>query len=93
MKRPKTPSEVGQLLRMAREIGGFTLRDVDVATGINNGLLSQIETGHIKNPSFETVVLIAHAIALPIEVLASKITAQLPQLRKRRRDAGKARRA
>ena len=33
----------------------LTLREVEVATGISNAYLSQLETGKIKKPSFEVV--------------------------------------
>jgi transcriptional regulator with XRE-family HTH domain len=39
-------------------------------TGISNALLSQIETGHIKEPSWRNVVKIAKALGLRLDRLA-----------------------
>lgn len=41
--------------REYRQNAGMTLREVDLATGISNAYLSQLETGKIKKPSFESV--------------------------------------
>jgi transcriptional regulator with XRE-family HTH domain len=44
-------TQLGDLIRRAREQRGWTLRDVEAATGVHNAHLSQIEKGHITSPS------------------------------------------
>lgn len=63
--------KLGELIAVARECKGFTLRDLEKRTGISNALLSQIETGHIKEPSWRNVVKIAKALGLKLDRLAS----------------------
>jgi transcriptional regulator with XRE-family HTH domain len=62
---------VGELITVARECKGFSLRDLEKRTGISNAMLSQIETGHVKNPSWKSVVKIAKALGLKLERLAA----------------------
>jgi transcriptional regulator with XRE-family HTH domain len=52
----KPSTEMGRILKEAREKRGLALRHVEAATGISNALISQIETGHIKSPSFKNVM-------------------------------------
>lgn len=59
-----------EALAYARECKGLTLRELEKATGIDNALLSQIETGHIKSPSFRNVVKISKALGLSLDRLA-----------------------
>jgi len=42
--------------RGLRKKSGFTLRKVEELTGISNAYLSQLETGKVKKPSYDTVV-------------------------------------
>jgi transcriptional regulator with XRE-family HTH domain len=58
---------IGELIGLAREIKGWTLRELERETGISNALLSQIETGHVKDPSFTKVVRICEALGLPLD--------------------------
>jgi len=46
---------VGKVFAGVRASKGLTLRAVEANTGISNAYLSQIETGKIKDPSFDTV--------------------------------------
>lgn len=62
--------KLGELLKMAREIKGVTLRDLERETGISNALLSQIETGHVRQPSFQNIVKIARALNVKLDTLA-----------------------
>lgn len=54
----------------ARESKGLTLRDLEQETGISNALLSQIETGRVRDPSFRKVVKISRALGIPLRRLA-----------------------
>lgn len=69
----KNPTRLGDLLSLARDLKGWTLRKLEAESGISNALLSQIETGHVKDPGFSTVVKIADALNLPIERLAKAV--------------------
>lgn len=62
--------KLGELIAVARECRGWSLRDLEKRTGISNALLSQIETGHIKAPSWHNVVKIARALGLKLDRLA-----------------------
>jgi transcriptional regulator with XRE-family HTH domain len=59
-----------EAIAYARDVKGMTLRQLEKATGISNALLSQIETGHIQEPSFRNVVKIAKALGLKLDKLA-----------------------
>jgi transcriptional regulator with XRE-family HTH domain len=61
---------VGELIAVARECKGLTLRQLESATGISNALLSQIETGKVREPSWRNVVKIAKALGLKLDRLA-----------------------
>ena len=61
---------IGEWLALARELKGWTLRDLEKRTGISNALISQMETGHIKEPSFRNIVRLARALGLKLDRLA-----------------------
>lgn len=48
----------GEDFRHLRKRKGYTLRQVEDATGLSNSYLSQLETGKIKKPSQQTVSLL-----------------------------------
>lgn len=62
--------KIGELLRVAREIKGLSLRALENRTGIDNALISQIETGHVRSPSWKNVVKIAKVLNLKLDRLA-----------------------
>ena len=62
--------KLGKLLATMRNIKGLTLRELECETGISNALLCQIETGHVKEPSWRKVVKIARALNLKLDELA-----------------------
>ncbi len=63
--------KLGELIAVARECKGWSLRELEKRTGISNSLLSQIETGHVRDPSWKNVVKIAKALGLKPDRLAS----------------------
>lgn len=63
--------KVGELIAVARECKSLSLRDLEERTGISNALLSQIETGQIKSPSWKNIVRIAKALGLKLDRLAA----------------------
>jgi transcriptional regulator with XRE-family HTH domain len=62
--------KLGKLLATMRNVEGLSLRELERRSGISNALLSQIETGHVKEPSWRNVVKIARALNLKLDVLA-----------------------
>lgn len=62
---------LGEFIAVAREINGLTLRELEKRTGISNALISQIETGHVKEPGWRTIVKLARALNLNLDRLAS----------------------
>jgi transcriptional regulator with XRE-family HTH domain len=58
---------LGEIISLARGLKGWTLRDLEKQSGISNALISQIETGHVSNPGFFTVIKIIQALGLPLE--------------------------
>lgn len=69
----KPTTEIGRILREAREDAGYTLRMAERATSVSNALISQIETGHIKKPSFDTVIRLCDVYGIkPSKLTRSK---------------------
>ena len=58
---------LGELIAVGRECKGWTLRDLERESGVSNALISQIETGKIKDPGFSTVVRLMEALGIGIE--------------------------
>lgn len=71
---------LGEILKMAREIKGVSLRDLERETGISNALLSQIETGQVKSPGFQNVVKIARALNVKLDTLADHAVTDLKKV-------------
>jgi len=61
---------LSQTIAFARECSGLTLRALEKKTGISNALLSQIERGDVKNPSFKTVIKISQALGISLKRLS-----------------------
>lgn len=59
--------KLGELIGIARECKGWTLRDLEKASGVSNALISQIETNKIKDPGFSTVIALVEALGLSWE--------------------------
>ena len=65
---------LSELLKLGREIKGISLRDLERECGISNAMLSQIESGNVKNPSFTTVVRICEALNISVERAAEQVS-------------------
>lgn len=74
--------KLGQLIAIARECNRMSLRDLERAAGVSNALLSQIETGKVKDPGFSTVVRICDALGLSIDRAAATARPPLSALRR-----------
>lgn len=49
-------TQMGKILKKERERKHLSLREVEGLTGLSNALISQVENGIIKNPSFHSIV-------------------------------------
>jgi len=85
--RPKAPppfkaqsNELGAVLADLRTAKGFSLREVEEATGkaVSNAYLSQLENGKIKKPSPNVLHSLAAVYAVPYEALMEKAGYLLP---------------
>lgn len=79
---------IGELIQLARAIKGWTIRDLERETGISNALISQIETGHVKDASFTKIVRLCEALGLPLEKAAQCVSLKsLKDMLRKRPDA------
>lgn len=62
--------KVGEIIVLVREAKGLSQRDLEKTSGVSNALISQIETGKVKDPGFSTIIRLARALDLSIERLA-----------------------
>src|SRR3989442_12819294 len=76
------PSELGALLADLRKAKGFSLREVEEATGkaVSNAYLSQLENGKIRKPSPNVLHSLAKAYVVPYEALMEKAGYLLPSV-------------
>lgn len=72
---------IGELIAVARECKGWTLRDLEKASGASNPLISQIETGKVRDPGFTTVIRLMDALGLSLDRAASNERGKLKVLR------------
>jgi transcriptional regulator with XRE-family HTH domain len=68
------PSELGVVLADLRKAKGFSLREVEQATGnaVSNAYLSQLENGKIKKPSPNVLHSLAEVYVVPYETLMER---------------------
>lgn len=83
VRRPKfvgKPEELGIVLSDLRKAKGFSLREVEQATGnaVSNAYLSQLENGKIKKPSPNVLHSLAEVYVVPYETLMEKAGYLLP---------------
>ena len=73
-------SQLGGLLADLRTARGFTLRQVEEATGnaVSNAYLSQLEKGKVQKPSPNVLHSLAAVYAVPYESLMEKAGYLLP---------------
>jgi len=73
---------IGELIGIARECKGWTLRDLEKASGVSNAVINQIETGKVSDPRFTTVVRLVDALGITLDRAATAERAKLAVLRK-----------
>lgn len=62
--------KLGELLSLSRELKKLTLRELEKKTGVSNAVISQIETGRVKDPGFRTVCKLASALGISLKRLS-----------------------
>jgi len=74
------PNELGVLLADLRTAKGFSLREVEEASGkaVSNAYLSQLENGRIQKPSPNVLHSLSEVYAVPYEALMEKAGYLLP---------------
>jgi transcriptional regulator with XRE-family HTH domain len=74
------PNELGAILADLRTAKGFSLREVEEATGkaVSNAYLSQLEHGRIRKPSPDVLHNLAEVYVVPYEALMEKAGYLLP---------------
>jgi transcriptional regulator with XRE-family HTH domain len=74
------PNELGALLADLRTAKGFSLREVEEATGkaVSNAYLSQLENGKIQRPSPNVLHSLSGVYAVPYEALMEKAGYLMP---------------
>jgi transcriptional regulator with XRE-family HTH domain len=79
-------NELGAVLDDLRTAKGFSLREVEEATGnaVSNAYLSQLENGRIKKPSPNVLHSLSEVYAVPYEALMEKAGYLLPSEGSRR---------
>ena len=55
---------LGELIAARRKERGWSLRKLEVLSKVSNALISQIETGHVKDPGFTTAVKLCDALRI-----------------------------
>ena len=81
---PLTVQAVGNEIKRLRKLRAWTLEQLASAAGVSAGLLSQVERGQ-GNPSFNTLVQVAHALGIPVARLVAGEQMSSPVVRREER--------
>lgn len=81
---PLTVQTVGNEIKRLRKSRSWTLEKLASASGVSAGLLSQVERGQ-GNPSFNTLVQVAHALGIPVARLVAGEQMSSPVIRREER--------
>lgn len=75
---------LGEIIGIAREVKGWTVRELERQSGVSNPLISQIETGKVSNPGFHTVISLCDALGITLDRVAAPHRRKLDVLRQSR---------
>ena len=81
---PLTVHTVGREIKRLRKLRELTLEQLASDSGVSAGLLSQVERGQ-GNPSFNTLVQVAHALGIPVARLVAGEQMSSPVVRREER--------
>lgn len=59
----------GNKLRDARKASGLTMRQISIESGITEGQIRNLETGHTKDPRVSTVTKLAQVLGCDLAAL------------------------
>ena len=81
-----TVQAVGKEIRRLRKLRGRTLEQLASSADVSAGLLSQVERGQ-GNPSFNTLVQVAHALNIPVArlMIGEQLSSPVVRRNERRR--------
>lgn len=79
--RPERTTELGKLFAKARQVDGWSVRELEEWSGISNVTISLIEVGRTPDPRFSTVVLLCDALGVD---LGDAVCALRVDMRRRR---------
>src|SRR5579859_2464327 len=65
-------TDFGLYLRELRRVRRLTLREVEEQSGVSNSYLSQVENGHIRQPSPHVLQKLAGVYSVPYEGLMAR---------------------
>lgn len=77
-------AKIGREIRRLRRDKSLTLEELSATSGLSSGLISQIERG-LGNPSFSTMVQLAHALGVPVARLFVDVEETSPVVRRAER--------
>jgi transcriptional regulator with XRE-family HTH domain len=69
---------IGVYLKSLRDTRSLSLREVERKTGVSNAVLSQIESGQVKQPSPGTLYKLAELYGVPYEELMDRAGYPVP---------------
>lgn len=72
---------LGKMIGASRRSKGWTLRDLEKASGVANTLISRIETGKVIDTGFSNVVRLVDALGISLDRAATAERAKLKVLR------------
>jgi len=77
-----TEMTLGETVLLSRELKSWSQARLERESGVNKSLISQIESGYVKDPGFRTVIKLARALGVKIERLAENHEST-PSIRRR----------
>ncbi len=63
---------IGERIRAARKAAGLTQEDLAHRAGVRLNAIARLERGESRDPHYSTLLGIAHAVGVPIEVLVKE---------------------
>lgn len=74
-------ANLGERIQNALDARGMTQADLARDSGLSTSLVAQIVNGRTENPRFDTVIIIAMALDVPLDYLAWQQVPDLPKQR------------
>lgn len=68
-----TPRTLGAVIKDARDERGLSQKALEDLSGVGQRTISGIETGEVRNPGWEIVARLAHALDLSVDDLYQRV--------------------